>query len=76
MTSWLVDRVYVICHNVKEKERYDRLISHLTTVKIPTEVTEYMAPIWSDEVSNELIFGVYDPLIGTSCCTEMNGDNT
>ena len=63
--SWSneIEKVYVICHNVKEKERYDRLIVHLKEIGIPNDVVLFMAPVWSDELTNELIFNVYDPFL-------------
>ena len=63
MNSWLVDKIYIICHNIKEKERYERLVKHLENVRVPKEVIQFMAPVWSDELTNELIFGVYDPFL-------------
>lgn len=63
--SWSneIEKVYVICHNVKEKERYDRLIVHLKEIGIPDDVVLFMAPVWSDELTNEIIFNVYDPFL-------------
>ena len=58
-----VKKVYVICHNVKEKERYDRLVVHLQRIGIPNDLVVFFAPHWSDELSNELIFKVYDPFL-------------
>ena len=58
-----VDKVYIICHKTKEKERYDRLVKHLEQVGIPKEILEFRAPIWSDELQNDLIFSVYDPFL-------------
>lgn len=58
-----VKKVYVICHNVKEKERYDRLVVHLQRIGIPNDLVVFSAPHWSDELSNDLIFKVYDPFL-------------
>lgn len=58
-----VEKVYVICHNVKEKERYDRLVLHLKDIGIPDKYIIFMAPIWSDELTNDIIFNVYDPFL-------------
>jgi len=58
-----VEKVYIICHSVKEKERYDRLVQHLEKVGIPSSVLGFCAPLWSDDLSNELIFKVYDPFL-------------
>lgn len=58
-----ISRVYVICHSEKEKDRYERLVKHLTESGIPDSVVEFMAPVWSDELTNEIIFNVYDPFL-------------
>ena len=58
-----IEKVYVICHSEKEKERYDRLLKHLNESGIPESVIEFMAPVWSDELTNDIIFNVYDPFL-------------
>ena len=58
-----IEKVYVICHNVKEKSRYERLVTHLEEVKIPTNIVKFMAPVWSDELTSKQIFSVYDPFL-------------
>ena len=58
-----IEKVYVICHSEKEKERYDRLVKHLDESGIPESVIEFMAPIWSDELTNDTIFSVTDPFL-------------
>lgn len=58
-----IEKVYVICHSVKEIQRYERLVKHLEDVKIPKDKIQFMAPVWSDELTNELIFSVYDPYL-------------
>ena len=58
-----IEKVYVICHSEKEKERYDRLVKHLNDSGIPESLIEFMAPIWSDELTNDIIFNVYDPFL-------------
>ena len=65
MNNWPteLERVYVICHNEKEKERYDRLVTHLAESGIPESVIEFCAPVWSDELTNDIIFNVYDPFL-------------
>lgn len=73
MYKWPIEikKVYVICHSVKEKERYERLVKHLDEVGIPKDIVKFMAPIWCDELTNELIFSVYDPFLvrPTPCLT-------
>lgn len=59
-----VEKVYVICHSVNEKERYDRLVQHLQEVGIPNNKTVFWAPIWGDQLTNELIFSLTDPFLG------------
>jgi hypothetical protein len=58
-----IEKVYVICHSEKEKERYDRLVKHLDKSGIPESVIEFTAPVWSDELTNDIIFNVYDPFL-------------
>lgn len=58
-----LERVYVICNNEKEKDRYDRLVKHLANSEIPESIIEFMAPVWSDELTNDIIFNVYDPFL-------------
>lgn len=58
-----IEKVYVICHTVKEIQRYERLIEHLKEVKIPSEVIEFWTPIWGDNLTNDIIFSVTDPFL-------------
>jgi len=63
MTSWPsdLDAVFILAHKDKEKDRYERLIPHFTSRGIPLEKIIFCAPTWGDELSNDLIFGTYDP---------------
>ena len=73
-TPWLVDKVYVICHNEKEKDRYDRLVIHLDAVGIPNDIIQFMAPVWSTDLTSEIIFNVYDPFLPRSVpCLTFKG---
>ena len=65
MKSWPkeIEKVYIICHNVKEKERYERLVVHLKEVGVPDDVLRFWAPIWGDQLTNEIIFSVTDPFL-------------
>ena len=58
-----IERVYIICNNVYEKERYNRLVTHLADYGIPDSVIEFCAPIWSTDLTNDIIFNVYDPFL-------------
>ena len=62
-----IEKVYVICHREKEKSRYERLVQHLKEVKIPENKILFMAPVWSDELTNDFIFRVYDPFLPRQC---------
>ena len=62
-----IEKVYVVCHREKEKSRYERLVKHFHEIGIPDERIIYMAPVWSDELSSEFIFSVYDPFLSRSC---------
>lgn len=58
-----IEKVYIICHNVKEKERYERLVVHLKEIGVPDNVLLFWAPIWSDQLTNDTIFSVTDPFL-------------
>lgn len=58
-----IEKVYVICHSEKEKDRYDRLVKHLDESGVPESLIEFTAPMWSDELTNDIIFNVYDPFL-------------
>ena len=58
-----VKTVYVLCHPVKEKERYDRLIPHLKSVGIPEERIKICAPTWGADLTVEQIFKAYNPFL-------------
>ena len=58
-----IERIYIICHRVKEKERYERLVKHFKEVGMPLDMVDFCAPIWSDELTSDLIFKVYDPFL-------------
>jgi hypothetical protein len=56
-----IDKVFVLIHQRKEKERFDRLAPHLLARGIPADRVLFCAPTWGSELSNETIFGCYDP---------------
>ena len=56
-----VKKVYVLCHPIKEKARYDRLMPHLTAVGIPADRIEVCAPTWGADLTVEEIFAGYNP---------------
>ena len=58
-----IEKVYIVCHKDKEKDRYDRLLVHLSEIGIPDNKLLFMAPVWGDELTNEFIFNVYDPFL-------------
>jgi hypothetical protein len=64
-----VEKVYVICHPVKEKERYDRLLPHMLERGIPRERIEFVAPHWGTDLTASLIFQVWDPFLPRDCPT-------
>jgi hypothetical protein len=63
MTSWPedIDAVFILAHKDKEKDRYERLIPHFASRGIPMQKLVFCAPTWGDQLSNDLIFGSYDP---------------
>jgi len=64
-----LDKVYVICHKDKENDRYERLVQHFKDIGIPDDKLIYMAPVWSDELTNDFIFSIYDPFLPRQCPT-------
>jgi len=64
-TGWpdAVKAVYVLCHPVKEKERYERLIPHLLARGIPADRIRVWAPTWGSELTVEQIFTAYNPYL-------------
>lgn len=63
--SWpdKVRAVYVLCHPVHEKARWDRLYPHLLERGIPKDRIRVCAPTWGSELTPEQIFSVYDPFV-------------
>lgn len=58
-----VKAVYVLCHPIKEKARWDRLLPHLLSVGIPAARIRVCAPTWGTELTTQQIFAVYDPYL-------------
>lgn len=58
-----IKTVYVLCHPIKEKERYDRLMPHLKSVGIPEERIKICAPTWGADLTVEQIFKGYNPFL-------------
>jgi hypothetical protein len=78
MTSWPseIEKVYLIAHPIKEKERFDRLIQHVVSRGVPPERIEVVAPTWGTDLTSDLIFQVYDPYLKRPCpCFTFKGRN-
>jgi hypothetical protein len=58
-----VKKVYVLCHPLKEKGRYDRLMPHLAAVGIPADRIQVCAPTWGSDLTVEQIFAAYNPYL-------------
>jgi hypothetical protein len=58
-----VKTIYVLCHPVREKERYERLIPHLLERGIPEDRIRVWAPTWGSELTVEQIFTAYNPYL-------------
>lgn len=71
MSSWpaSIEKVCVICHPTKEKERFDRLIPHLIERGIPESRLHIVAPYWGSDLTSDMIFTVYDPYLRRPCPT-------
>ena len=78
MVTWPseIEKVYLIAHPIKEKERFDRLIAHVIERGIPRERIEVVAPCWGTDLTSETIFNVYDPYLPRACpCFTFKGRN-
>jgi hypothetical protein len=58
--SWFPP-LYLLCHNEKEKSRFEFLQHHLPKRGIPISKIKLVKGIWGDEISTEMYFKVYDP---------------
>ena len=65
LTTWPdeVRAVYVLCHPIKEKARWERLLPHLLARGVPANRIRVCAPTWGSELKAEEIFRVYDPFL-------------
>ena len=62
-TAWPdeIQKIFLLVHQQKEKERYDRLIPHFLSRGIPADKILCVAPTWGSDLTSEEIFRVYDP---------------
>jgi hypothetical protein len=58
-----IKTIYVLCHPVKEKNRYERLVPHLLQRGIPGDRIRFWAPTWGSELTLEQIFTAYNPYL-------------
>ena len=58
-----IKTIYVLCHPVKEKNRYERLVPHLLQRGIPADRIRFWAPTWGSELTLEQIFTAYNPYL-------------
>ena len=58
-----IKSVYLLCNAEKEPERYKRLIPHVLMHGIPKDKLKMASPTWSDTLSTESIFNVYNPYL-------------
>lgn len=56
-----IDKVYLLVHQQKEKDRFERLVPHFVSRGVPIEKIQVCAPTWGDELTSDTIFKVYDP---------------
>ena len=56
-----IDKVFLLVHQEKEKDRYERLVPHFLSRGIPVDKLVCVAPTWGSQLSSEEIFKVYDP---------------
>jgi hypothetical protein len=58
--------VYVVCHPIKEKARWERLLPHLLKRGVPLDRIRPFAPTWGADLTTEAIFKFYDPYLERS----------
>jgi hypothetical protein len=65
MCSWpeAVKVIYVLCHSLKEKDRYERLIPHLLSRGLPADRIKLWAPTWGSELTVKQIMAAYHPYL-------------
>lgn len=56
-----IEKVFLLVHTQKEKDRYTRLIPHFLSRGIPSDKIVCCAPTWGSDLTSEEIFQVYDP---------------
>ncbi len=56
-----ISSVFLLVHQQKEKERYERLVPHFFSRGIPADKLHCVAPTWGSELKSDQIFSVYDP---------------
>ena len=56
-----IDKVFLLVHEQKEKDRFERLVPHFLSRGIPQEKLCCIAPTWGTDLKSEDIFKVYDP---------------
>jgi hypothetical protein len=59
----VVKTVYVLCHPIREKDRFDRIMPHLIAVGIPENRIKICAPTWGADLTVEQIFSAYNPYL-------------
>jgi len=58
-----IKAVYVLCHPIKERDRFERLIPHLLARGIPPDRIRVWAPTWGTELTVNQIFQAYNPYL-------------
>ena len=58
-----IKTIYLLCHPVKERERFKRLIPHMFARGIPGDRVRVWAPTWGSELTVEQIFTAYNPYL-------------
>ncbi len=61
-----VTTVYVVCHPIKEKARWERLLPHLLERGVPLDRIKPFAPTWGADLTADAIFKFYDPYLDRS----------
>jgi hypothetical protein len=56
-----IEKVFLLVHEQKEKDRYQRLIPHFLSRGVPQDKIACVAPTWGSDLKSPDIFQVYDP---------------
>jgi hypothetical protein len=65
MDSWMeeIDKIYVLVHPEYEKDRFERMKVHMSSLGLPMNKVLFAAACWGSELKSADIFNVWDPYL-------------